>query len=156
MNEKETINPDVKYAPEDVSGGWLGAIGVLVVIAAIVLPFILWGIYGHLKASYGHGALIPEARNLEKFNAPPEPDLKPNPVKNYREFRQAESEKLNGYGWVDREKGIVHIPIEQAMKQLAAKGLPDIKATNDNANVMPNNSLAANANTAHQQPNNKR
>lgn len=155
MNEKETIDPDVKYAPEDVSGKWLGAIGVSVIVAAIILPFLLWGIYGHLEANYGNGAAIPEAKNFERFNQPPEPNLKPNPVENYREFRRAENEKLNNYGWIDREKGTVHIPIEQTMKQLAAKGLPEIKATNDNANVMSNNSPTMNANTANQQPNNK-
>jgi hypothetical protein len=30
-----------------------------------------------------------------------------------------EDERLDGYGWVNREKGIVHIPIEGAMKKLA-------------------------------------
>ncbi len=150
MNEKEIINADVKYAPEDVSGKWLGAIGVFIVITAIILPFLLWGLYGHLKASYGHGAAIPEAKNLEKFDQPPAPDLKPRPVENYREFRRAESEKLNDYGWVDKEKGIVHIPIEQAMQMIANKGLPDVKPTNDNANSVPNNLPAANVNTANQ------
>lgn len=148
MNEKEVINADVKYESEDVSGKRLGAIGVLIVIAAIILPFLLWGIYGHLKTSYGHGAAISEAKNFERFNAPPEPNLKPNPVENYREFRRAESEKLNGYGWVDKEKGIVHIPIEQAMQMLVNKGLPEIKPTNDNTNLMQNDS---NANSMNQQ-----
>ncbi len=138
MNEREIINADVKYEPKDASGKWLGAIFVLIVITAIILPFLLWGFYGHFEASYGHGAAIPEAKNLERFNAPPEPNMKPDPIKNYREFRRAEDEKLNDYGWIDKEKGVVHIPIEQAMKQLAAKGLPDIKATNNSANVTAN------------------
>ena len=151
MSEKEIINSDVKYAPEDVSGKWLGAIGVLIVIAAIIMPFLLWGIYGHLEASYGHGALIPEAQNLERFSQMPEPNLKPNPVINYKEYQRAENEKLNNYGWVDREKGIVRIPIEQAMQTLVNKGLPDIKPMNDNANTMQNVSPMMNANTANRQ-----
>lgn len=151
MNEREIINADVKYEPEDVSGKWLAAIGVFILIAAIILPFLLWGFYGHFEASYGHGAPIPEAKNLERFNAPPEPNLKPNPVENYREFRRDENEKLNGYGWVDKEKGIVHIPVEQAMKQLVNKGLPEIQPTNDNANVMPSDSPMINANGSSRQ-----
>lgn len=150
MNEKEIINADVKYEPKDASGKWLGAIGVLIVITAIILPFLLWGFYGHFEASYGHAAPIPESKNLERFNVPPAPELKPYPIVNYREFRRAENEKLTEYGWINREKGIVHIPIEQAMKQLAAKGLPEIQPANDNPIVMQNDSPTANANMTNQ------
>jgi len=37
---------------------------------------------------------------------------------------QRQSDKLNSYGWVDRSNGIVRIPIDRAMAQLAARGLP--------------------------------
>jgi hypothetical protein len=38
---------------------------------------------------------------------------------------RAEEEKwLNSYHWVDRQKGIVGIPIEEAMKKLARTGAP--------------------------------
>ncbi|MHC4931794.1 MAG: hypothetical protein ACYTGV_06350 [Planctomycetota bacterium] len=33
-------------------------------------------------------------------------------------MRAEETEKLTTYGWVDREKGIVRIPIEEAMRKL--------------------------------------
>ena len=32
--------------------------------------------------------------------------------------------KLNGYGWVDRAKGVAHIPIERAMDAVAGGTLP--------------------------------
>jgi len=31
---------------------------------------------------------------------------------------------LNSYGWVDEKAGVARIPIQQAMKRLATKGLP--------------------------------
>jgi hypothetical protein len=40
-----------------------------------------------------------------------------------RNLRREEDRKLNGYGWVNREKGIVSVPIEQAMEQVAREGL---------------------------------
>jgi hypothetical protein len=42
------------------------------------------------------------------------------------EWRAAKRKRLNGYGWVDREKGVVHIPIEKAMDQVVsqASGTP--------------------------------
>ena len=31
---------------------------------------------------------------------------------------------LNGYGWVDRSKGVAHVPIEQAIEAVAGGALP--------------------------------
>jgi hypothetical protein len=40
-------------------------------------------------------------------------------------WRAERAERLNGYGWVDRSKGIVHIPIERAMDEALNGMLPD-------------------------------
>lgn len=37
-------------------------------------------------------------------------------VKNLAELRAEDSAKLNGYAWINREKGSVQIPIAEAMK----------------------------------------
>jgi hypothetical protein len=54
----------------------------------------------------------------------PEPRLQENPTADLNRFRATEEAKLNGYGWVDRERGIIRIPIERAMDLLARRGLP--------------------------------
>ena len=33
--------------------------------------------------------------------------------------------RLNGYGWVDRSKGVAHIPIEKAMDEVLSGALPE-------------------------------
>jgi hypothetical protein len=57
-----------------------------------------------------------------------------------REMREAEDRVLDSYAWIDREKGIVRIPVERAMDILAqkekgkskkAKGRGEIGATNN-------------------------
>ena len=39
-------------------------------------------------------------------------------------WRAEHSARLNGYGWVDRDKGVAHVPIEQAMDAVANGALP--------------------------------
>jgi hypothetical protein len=39
-------------------------------------------------------------------------------------WRDEHNRRLNGYGWVDRPKGIAHVPIEHAMEAVAAGALP--------------------------------
>jgi hypothetical protein len=56
--------------------------------------------------------------------SPPGPRLETNPEAELQRFRAEEEKRLNTYGWIDKQKGIVHIPIEEAMKNLARTGAP--------------------------------
>jgi hypothetical protein len=60
-----------------------------------------------------------EARTL-----PPQPRLQVEPRLDLDQLRAGEDAKLHSYGWVDRNAGVVHIPIERAMDMVAEKGLP--------------------------------
>ncbi|AEI67399.1 hypothetical protein [Corallococcus macrosporus] len=33
-------------------------------------------------------------------------------------LREAQRARLRGYGWVDRDAGVIHIPVEQALEQV--------------------------------------
>jgi hypothetical protein len=37
------------------------------------------------------------------------------------EWKAAKQHRLNGYGWVDRKKEIIHIPIDKAIDQLVSE-----------------------------------
>jgi hypothetical protein len=41
-----------------------------------------------------------------------------------RTWRAARKAELEGYGWVDKSKGLVHIPIEAAMDKVAGGAMP--------------------------------
>jgi len=45
------------------------------------------------------------------------------------EFREQEDAFLGSYGWVEKDKGIVRIPIDEAMRVVAERGLPKFPAT---------------------------
>jgi hypothetical protein len=56
--------------------------------------------------------------------SPPGPRLQTDPQAELQRFRDEEEKWLNTYGWIDKQKGIVHIPINEAMKKLARTGAP--------------------------------
>lgn len=37
--------------------------------------------------------------------------------------RRDEEQRLSTYGWVDREQGVIHVPVERAIELLADEGL---------------------------------
>jgi hypothetical protein len=52
------------------------------------------------------------------------PALQVNPASDLERLQESQRTILNSYGWVDQGKGIVHIPIDEAMKRVLANGLP--------------------------------
>jgi hypothetical protein len=54
----------------------------------------------------------------------PGPRLQAEPATDFQKMRTDGLGRLNGYGWVDRNAGIAHIPIERAMEIVARSGLP--------------------------------
>lgn len=56
--------------------------------------------------------------------APPGPRLQTDSRGDLRRFRAEEEKRLNTYYWINEQKGVVHIPIEQAIKKLVAAGIP--------------------------------
>jgi len=71
-------------------------------------------------------------RGLKARLDEPPPRLKPFPgpllevdaVEGLREQRRRDAEILRSYGWVDRERGLVRVPIDRAMDLLLERGLP--------------------------------
>lgn len=55
---------------------------------------------------------------------PPEPRLQAKPVLDHEQLMREQELILNSYRWIDRENGIVAIPINHAMQMIAEKGLP--------------------------------
>jgi hypothetical protein len=67
------------------------------------------------------------AHPLAAVGAPPAPNLQPEPQLDLAEFRLRQAKLLSSYGWVDREAGVVRIPIDRAMDLVAERGLPTRK-----------------------------
>lgn len=49
-------------------------------------------------------------------NRPPEPRLQTDPRRELAELHAREDEILKSYAWIDRERGIVRVPIDRAME----------------------------------------
>src|SRR5262249_13520027 len=58
------------------------------------------------------------------WREPPERRLQPEPKQDLDTLRARDAAVLEHYGWVDRDAGVVRIPVERAIEVLAARGLP--------------------------------
>jgi hypothetical protein len=61
---------------------------------------------------------------FEADRAPSGPLLQADPVADLLAFRAEEEKALSSYAWVDEGQGKVRIPVEEAMRILAERGMP--------------------------------
>ena len=57
---------------------------------------------------------------------PPAPVLQPVPSLELGEYRRQQRKLLGEYQWIDKQQQIVRIPIDQATRLLAERGLPKV------------------------------
>lgn len=112
-DERILENSESAYERDDLSLAVIGIVAIVVFAFVLLVPVIL-------RSVYRHGS-----QDVERVQTvvPPSPTLQIDPQQDLDKFRIDEETRLNSYGWVDRGKGIVHIPVAQAMKSVAADGI---------------------------------
>jgi hypothetical protein len=107
-------------------------------ISAVVIHVGLGLIYAILidRALETGEQRYPLATQVDRL--PPTPRLQQFPRNELYEFRRGEQEFLEGYGWMNKEAGIVHIPIDDAMRVLVERGgLPSRQPVEGQAGETP-------------------
>jgi hypothetical protein len=112
--EPRQLGAKTAFEPTDWSiapVAWIfGGTAILLVVSALVLI-----------AAYPHA--FPDVGRTLRI-APPGPRLQTDAAGDLQRFRSDEEKRLNTYYWTDKQKGTVHIPIDEAMKKAVDTGLP--------------------------------
>lgn len=106
----------------DVSVRPLVLAGVGLTIALLITAAAMLGMYDAFASRFAR--LSPKQNPLaaaEGPRLPPAPLLQVHPIKDLRELRASEAKVLEHYGWVDKNAGVVRIPIDRAMQLLAQR-----------------------------------
>ena len=118
----DNSSPNTGYETSDVDPKpviWFGV--ALAAMLAVTIAAMAW-MFDYLTAREDRldTSGSPLADTRERPAAPP---LQVTPSSDLTQMRAREEALLNSYGWVDRQEGLVHIPIERAMEILAGRGL---------------------------------
>ena len=94
------------------------AIGLVVVcVVSLVLLFALLRFFQSQEETA-------VANTVDPVKLFPEPQLQKTPIPDLKAIRAEEDKLLNGYAWLDPKKGLVRIPVSQAIEVIAKRGLP--------------------------------
>jgi len=118
----DPIAPETGFEPRDVNVAAVlfTGIGLLVVLWIVVVAvYPLFALFAHERAETPR---MPAAARVNPL--PPEPRLQADPHREWQDMLAAENGQLNSYHWINRTQGTVSIPIAEAMKIIAARGIP--------------------------------
>jgi hypothetical protein len=123
-------NPKVRYEKEDINARSTFWFGLWILLIMVAVSFLIKPLYDLLVTRNAEGQ--PPAAYAGRVNAadlrPPAPRLQVTPSRDLWTFRSREDAVLGSYAWVDKDRGIVRIPIEEAMRIAAERGIPTFSA----------------------------
>ena len=132
--DQEPRHADVSFEERDVQTGtiygYLFAMGIAVVASALICVYILRFTTNFAASSDAPPPPSRDAMGKDYRMMPPEPRLQgvpghqTDPQADLRQKVHDDSEANEKLEWIDRGSGIAQIPVKDAMKMIAEKGLP--------------------------------
>jgi hypothetical protein len=121
----DLTRPELRHERTDADVWALSKFAIALLLLCITSLALVFGLFRYFEHKYG--GVLPRATqslNLDARRLPPAPQLEVTEVQDLAAQRAAEQQILSTYGWIDREHGVVRIPIGQAIDMLAASHLP--------------------------------
>lgn len=113
----QPVAPSRAHETADVDGPRIGLVAGVLATTLLVVACAAWGAL-HLLRHETDRALYPTTATPTHMPSPP---LQSAPAVDLRALREQKRAMLSEYRWIDRDLGIVRIPIEQAMEVLIAR-----------------------------------
>ena len=97
-------------------------VAAAVLVAVTLAAFVVVAVQLRLLASQAaRRDPVPSPLAASRPALPPEPRLQTAPGADLEAMRAAENEILGSYAWIDRQAGVVRIPLARAQELLAAE-----------------------------------
>jgi hypothetical protein len=123
-HEYEVTPPGSGHEHTDANVWIIVKFGLWLAISAVVIHIGLAFLFGlFVSRSQEPTAQFPLAAGQEQ-RLPAAPRLQRFPVNELYDFRLHEQAVLDKYGWVNKEAGVVRMPIAEAMRVAVERGLP--------------------------------
>jgi len=95
-------------------------------LCVVVVGLIVYGTFQYLAT---HPATSVDSNPMSVFDSqiPPAPRIEEYPAIEIQQLRAQEEQTLSTYGWIDKKKGVVRIPLDRAMQLQVERGFPTRK-----------------------------
>jgi hypothetical protein len=119
----EPVHNSLGHETEDADVRAIVLTGAGLAIAAALVIVMVYGIFRFLAAHPATTARGNPMAETERQH-PPAPRIEEHPDIELKDLRSQEDHILTNYGWMDRNAGVVRVPIERAMELQLQRGFP--------------------------------
>jgi hypothetical protein len=123
-HEHDAPPPGATEERKDVNVFAVGLFGVCLAVLCIGTVILLIGVFRYFDKLETSRQAPAEAPTAAMPGLIPQPKLQVYPREDLKQMRAREDQILSTYGWVNKDKGVVRIPIGRAMDLLAQRNLP--------------------------------
>ena len=132
-------NPAVEHDTTDVNVRAIIGTLAAMVLAAILIHAIVAAMFIYFERTSAEGEPEPNPMRVGRTVAGPtdpvktfpQPQLQANPVADLNKTFVEQDQYLNTYGWVDKNGGVVHVPINDAMDMFLQQNTSSAPAPQD-------------------------
>jgi cysteine synthase len=117
---RHPLNPRIRHETTDINVWAVGKFAIALTIVTVISLGLVFGLMMYFRSREESNM----ATTVQPTKLFPQPQLQQTPVLDLRAIRAEEDKVLDSYAWVDQPKGVVRIPIAQAIDILAKRGLP--------------------------------
>jgi hypothetical protein len=112
------------YETRDFNLRGIVVFGIVLVLVCVLSAVAMLWLFRYLDHRLVQADATVSPVALPAGQLPPEPRLLTDEPANLKTYREAQDALVSGYGWVDKEAGIVRIPVERAKELILERGLP--------------------------------
>jgi hypothetical protein len=120
----EHRNPEIRTEKSDANPGAILRFLLWLIFGTVVVAIVLRWMFVTLSALEERKQPPPPIMKTASAEQAPPPQLQEHPSQDLATYREDQEKALHRYAWADKEKGIVQIDVDRAMKLTAERGLP--------------------------------
>ena len=125
LHQPDAAPDDLHHEESDVNINAVLTFGAGLFAVFVVVSLLVFVMFRYLDGRETRSEQVEYPLAVSQSGrVPPEPRLQTNPREDLREMRAKEDDLLHSYGWVNKNAGVVRIPIDDAIRLTLERGLP--------------------------------
>ncbi len=137
MTTKTPEHSEVQFERSDISSRGTFITGLSILVGLWITTGLLYFFYSGLAKHREHVSSPTLPIEAHGYVVPPAPRLQQSPRLDMKRMNRYEDWELSHYHWLDRQQGIVAIPIDRAIDMVASRGIPAATGAPNPTNTPP-------------------
>jgi len=123
MQDDNAKTAPVSHEKTDAAVRPIFFVTIALAFAVGIVGVLVYGVFGYLASTRATEDRRAPLANVDP-QIPPAPHIEDHPERELQTLRTQEDKTLTTYGWVNKETGVVRVPLDRAIELQLRRGFP--------------------------------